>query len=281
MMLKGKGICENIIGLKQTTGKVAGIYEHCFNILNGDGQLITVFGDTDQYSTRAVLCEFNGSMQALPIRDGEEVILGPGKIQTAHVTIDWSEAEYIHLQRSPLLLSDGYEVTGNISRNISRNMETVLRIIKSKGKGSPLLEQDSMIRKKAAIGMERLKKDYVEGLRSLVGLGIGLTPSCDDLLGGMAAWMYLTGKETEFLTALRSFLREYGAVYTTAVSSNLLYDIACGVINHGIYELICAIIGDGKDLERLTGRVMDYGSTSGMETCLGIVMGYHFEKDGE
>ena len=172
-------------------------------------------------------------------------------------------------------------------------MERILEMVRSSGRKSPLLEMDSPIRRRAAEGIARLKIDYRGGLESLVGLGIGLTPSCDDLLGGMAAWMYLTGQAPAFLEELRRFLKEKGEVCTTAVSRNLLADVACGIVNDGIYELICRIVsdgssdqrcglaGEGSSLERLTKRVMDYGSTSGMETCLGIVLGYHLGRNGE
>lgn len=279
MILRAKGICDNVAYQRHSSGRVAGIYRHCFNILDEDGELITVFGDAEHYSTRAVLCECSKAMWELPIGEGMKVGLKPGKIQLPHMTIDWSEAKFIHLHRSPLFIND--EQRKAAEENITQNMKRVLEYIKSSGKISPLLDGDSVIAKKAATGIKMLKTDYMNGLKSLIGLGIGLTPSCDDMLGGMAAWMYLTGKEPEFLSALCSFLNVYGAVYTTAVSRNLLRDITSGIINDEIYNLICAIAGDGRDLEFLTRCVMDYGSTSGIETGLGIVMGYQFRKDGE
>lgn len=288
-------------GLKPEAGRIAGIYKSCFNVLTEGGQLLTVFGDADRYSTRAILCNWDKPIWELPIDEGMEARLEAGTLQLPKLTIDWTEAEKLEYKRKPFWMDLWMQQADPAEQK--RRAFRVLELVKSSGKASPLLDQASPVGRRAAAGIERLKQDYMDGLSSLVGLGIGLTPSCDDLLGGMAAWMYLTGQEPAYLEVFGRFLKERGSVYTTAVSRNLLTDTVSGIINEEIYELVCAIAGEkiGRQngeqadrdvtehrkqtvdevLIRLTGQVLNYGSTSGAETCLGIVLGCCFRKNGE
>ena len=58
------------------------------------------------------------------------------------------------------------------------------------------------------------------------------------------------------------------------LSKNLLTDVAKGYINGSLYNLICAVANDEKSIEKCALDMIDYGSTSGTETCYGVILGY-------
>ena len=105
-------------------------------------------------------------------------------------------------------------------------------------------------------------------------MGAGLTPSCDDIISGISAYFYLNGIGERFNALLAKYLYENGDFATTAVSKNLLTDVAKGYINGSLYNLICAVANDEKSIEKCALDMIDYGSTSGTETCYGVILGY-------
>ena len=147
-------------------------------------------------------------------------------------------------------------------------------------KKSPIFE-DGIIKEKAERGFDILKTDLQRGFEALIGLGIGLTPSCDDMLSGMSALFHLTNTGHAFNTALASFLQSKGDLVTTTVSKNLLSDCACGHINELLYNVIYSIFKRRNDIEKHTLQLLEVGSSSGSETCAGILMGYNFLKNKE
>ena len=112
-------------------------------------------------------------------------------------------------------------------------------------------------------------------------MGAGLTPSCDDIFSGISAYFYLNGIGERFNAILAEYLVKNGDVVTTSVSKNLLLDVAKGYINSTLYNVICAVAYDEKAVEKCALDMMDYGSTSGTETCYGVILGYLLSRKKE
>ena len=263
-------ICEPIYDLPWSRGRVAGIYNTCFNVLTESEQLITIFKKSNKFSTRALLTDIDSPIPSLGLSEGAEIFREEGAIKVGSIVFGLSGAEKIITKRSPITPSDEYE----------SNFSLFSEILERNRKRSPIFE-DGIIKEKAERGFEILKTDLQSGFESLVGLGIGLTPSCDDMLSGMSALFHLTSTGTDFNTALANFLQSKGDLVTTTVSKNLLADCAHGHINEVLYNVIYSILKNRSDIEKYTLQLLEVGSSSGSETCAGILSGYNFLKDKE
>ncbi len=255
--------CTNVIKTDWQSGIVAGVYNSCFNILTDERYLITVFKSTDKFSTRAMISDVCSDMNIFSAANGTRVCYKEGAIIVGG---------HIFLINSPKIIPV-YRDTINQSENVEKNMNYFEFLMTLNAKKSPFFE-DGFFKSKAQKGFNTLKKDIIKGLDMLLGLGIGLTPSCDDIIGGMAAYFHLSGKGDVFNCKLKQFLAEKGEYVTTCVSKNLLEDVSCGYINQTLYNLIYAIMCKSDDIEKHTIEMINYGSTSGTETCLGILNAY-------
>lgn len=263
-------ICEPIYDLKWKSGTVIGIYSSCFNVLTDTNQLITFFKKTNKFSTRALVTDIESPIPLQCLSEGAKAFCNGKSITVGDLVFDLTGAEKIVTNYPPV------KATAEYTKNISLFED----ILKRNCKKSPIFE-NGIIKEKAEKGFKILKTDLVAGFESLIGLGIGLTPSCDDMLAGMSAWFHLTDTGHEFNKALAEFLDKKGDLVTTTVSKNLLLDSAKGHINEIVYNVINSILTNKGDIEKYTLQLIGYGSSSGTETCAGILNGYNFIKEKE
>lgn len=119
-----------------------------------------------------------------------------------------------------------------------------------------------------------------DAARRIVGLGDGLTPSCDDLLVGLAGALRLFAGHRRLgawaraaRAALSAAIEEAGAL-TTPVSRHFLRAAARGRFAERAKDLLEAVRGDGeKTVASAAARVLDYGVTSGADLVFGIALG--------
>jgi Protein of unknown function (DUF2877) len=115
--------------------------------------------------------------------------------------------------------------------------------------------------------------------RCLLGLGLGLTPSADDLLCGLMLAYFL------FTENLKRNLRKAAEInkailhyctQTTTLSQNYLRQAAAGngteLTETVIESLLTSKIGSGR-VARATIGLLSLGSTSGTDTAIGIMLG--------
>ncbi len=263
MNLKVTHICENVNKINWHIGRTAGIYKNCFNVITEGNELVTFFKKTDRFSTRAVLTDFCSNMTFLPLSDGMRVTRFEKYILAGEVVFDMTCPETISVKR------------GKISNDedIEKNIGILKKTLEIYGRKSPVFE-NKILSEKVKCGFELLKANPMSGFSALIGLGAGLTPSCDDIISGISAYFYLNGIGERFNALLAKYLYENGDFSTTAVSKNLLTDVADGYINGSLYNLICAVANDEKSIEKCALDMIDYGSTSGTETCYGVILGY-------
>ena len=111
----------------------------------------------------------------------------------------------------------------------------------------------------------------VEHLESVVGLGLGLTPTGDDVLVGLLA--SLKGRGSQHTSDLEDLMRGY-ADRTTDVSADLLRAAAAGYFPFALVDLANSKPDRGAgEIESLVRRICAIGATSGMDTLLGFMMG--------
>ena len=263
MNLKVTHICENVNKINWHIGRTAGIYKNCFNVITEGNELVTFFKKTDRLSTRALLTDFCSNMTSLPLSDGMRVTRFEKYILAGEVVFDMTCPETISVKRGKI--SNGAD--------IEKNIGILKKTLEIYGRKSPVFE-DKILSEKVKCGFELLKANPMSGFSALIGLGAGLTPSCDDIISGISAYFYLNGIGERFNALLAKYLYENGDTVTTAVSKNLLTDVADGYINGSLYNLICSVANDEKSIEKCALDMIDYGSTSGTETCYGVILGY-------
>ncbi|MBC8595909.1 DUF2877 domain-containing protein [Qingrenia yutianensis] len=263
MNLKVTHICENVNKINWHIGRTAGIYKNCFNVITEENELVTFFKKTDRFSTRAVLTDFCSNMTFLQLSDGMRVTRFEKCILAGNVVFDMACPEIISVKRGKI----------QHGADIQKNIGILKKTLEIYGRKSPVFE-DKILSEKVKYGFELLKENPLSGFSALIGLGAGLTPSCDDIISGISAYFYLNGIGERFNGILAKYLYENGDFSTAAVSKNLLTDVANGYINSSLYNLICAVANDEKSIEKCALDMIDYGSTSGTETCYGVILGY-------
>jgi len=107
-----------------------------------------------------------------------------------------------------------------------------------------------------------------EATRSLVGLGEGLTPSCDDFLLGLLAVLYYAGAPG--YAPLADAVRRHVAG-TTPVSANYLRLAADGGFSERIETAALALLSNG-DAPAAAAALIASGQSSGTDSLVGIIM---------
>lgn len=260
-------ICENIFDLNWKYGNVLGVYNSCFNIITDKKEIVTIFKNTNKFSTRAMITNLN---KIPPVCDGMRAKNENGIIEIEKFWFNTNNAKIIKTKREPLTLSN----------DIHQNILIFEDVVKKYQNKSPLFNK-GIIKNKADEGFKKLNVSLYDGFKSLIGLGIGLTPSCDDVISGICAYFYLCNIKSDFNKYLIDYLDKYGDDATTLVSKNLLCDVTKGYINSSLYNVIYAILNEKNNIEKYTLDLIDYGSSSGLETCMGILKGYKMTNNKE
>lgn len=120
------------------------------------------------------------------------------------------------------------------------------------------------------------KRDLlVRAAKGLIGLGVGLTPSGDDILGGMVSALYLTSSE-ERAAFFSEIVTEnlVGGGCTTLVSENMLRFILSGEIPDAIFCAVESLSGNKRrDVVHAFEKLIAFGSSSGTEIAMGVCLG--------
>lgn len=131
---------------------------------------------------------------------------------------------------------------------------------------------------------ERDSQRIGEQVGRLIGLGIGLTPSADDVLTGLLASFFSTD-ETEGNVSLAKLLRDaiqsrLTPEKTTRVSYTQLWYASNGMFSEKVIALLETLHSDHNPVE-LTHRVdwmLSHGATSGAEMTMGVLIGLEITK---
>lgn len=115
-------------------------------------------------------------------------------------------------------------------------------------------------------------------IRTLIGLGAGLTPSCDDFLVGYLAglWCTLRGKpeREQFIATLGKGVFEL-SMLTNNVSRTYLYHATHGQVSSLLVALVESICRQeySENLVENAQAAMDVGHSSGLATVFGLLVG--------
>jgi hypothetical protein len=110
-----------------------------------------------------------------------------------------------------------------------------------------------------------------EGAAGLIGLGPGLTPSGDDLIGGALCALHATGSG-EAMARLAAWALPLAGKATNRISQAHLACAAQGECGEAVNDAIVALLsGDAPDLARIDA----IGHTSGWDALAGVGLALH------
>jgi hypothetical protein len=113
----------------------------------------------------------------------------------------------------------------------------------------------------------------------LLGLGIGLTPSGDDVLAGLLTTLIVTAPQATAVAAVAATqtLAALATRRTTAVSAGYLLQAGQGYVTERLGNLLTSIVVDGGRapgrLNERAAKMLAHGATSGAELVLGLLLG--------
>lgn len=113
--------------------------------------------------------------------------------------------------------------------------------------------------------------DIENEIVAMIGLGIGLTPSGDDYLAGLSAFLFLDGHPAckyrhLFISALRKGERK-----TTPLSAITLHETISQRYREVIYRFINQIVsGDLSNIQQAINNIKKIGSSSGCDMLCGM-----------
>jgi len=113
---------------------------------------------------------------------------------------------------------------------------------------------------------------------NLIGLGPGLTPSCDDILAGFMASLRFAEENRiiagDHITRVIEEIASCVPNRTTILSEEYLMHAAVGEANEPVVSLLQRILTAGPgEVRSATRRLLSVGASSGTEIALGILLG--------
>ena len=120
---------------------------------------------------------------------------------------------------------------------------------------------------------------------SILGLGPGLTPSCDDFIAGLILSLNTAStslcrnepKAVEFFEKMSEELAALAKEKTTIYSSWFISESAIGEGPKAALELIFSIISNSPEkVSAISKELISVGATSGADTAIGIYYGIRF-----
>lgn len=125
-----------------------------------------------------------------------------------------------------------------------------------------------------------IPNDGLHGIRTLLGLGPGLTPSGDDFLGGMMIALSALGCHGP-LGRLAATVRRLAPARTTPISVSHLAAAMAGQGGAPVHVALNALLaGDIATLSPALDRIGSVGHSSGWDTLAGIVTVLREWRDG-
>lgn len=148
---------------------------------------------------------------------------------------------------------------------------------------SPFLVQAVKPLEDLVLGINAGNVDLVwRGANGLSGLGVGLTPSGDDLLTGLTGALILLGeaspREKDY-TLLVPYIVDAAQGKTNLIALNYLIQAQCGQVSTALANFISSISATTSyTVEDALRNLFSFGATSGSELALGAYIGLSLES---
>ncbi|MGH7890529.1 MAG: DUF2877 domain-containing protein [Thermodesulfobacteriota bacterium] len=290
------------------TARVHSVFDRGFYIQFSRNHLITVIKNSSYIAPSSILIELadNEGFNSIGIKEGMEV-----KIDKNSMIIG-DGALIIKFNKSsvwfppPLPDRDELISLGKIGLNL-RILRDVIYTCPSREGLVPLLENvelygpTQLFLKPQKPSFPETARPYIETLMwglfggdlntvvsmssQILGLGPGLTPSCDDFLTGLILSLNVCGKllaqkkknELGFYRKVSSEICRAAKVKTTIYSQNFLNAARAGECPKAVVELVLSLLSKHpNEVAVVSKTVINMGETSGADIAIGVYYGVRF-----
>ncbi|OIP13662.1 MAG: hypothetical protein AUJ99_01515 [Caldisericum sp. CG2_30_36_11] len=128
------------------------------------------------------------------------------------------------------------------------------------------------LKEKIKITFKALMNGYFDAVNELKGVGFGLTPQGDDIINGIVIALYifeqLSGVKTVNIREKFYLQSSNGNV----LSNTFIYYSSVGRFYEYFKDYLLAILSDGKNVESVTRRILNFGETSGADILTGFII---------
>lgn len=290
-----------LLSTKGVIGEVFGVFDRTVNVLSKDRELLTLARKDVPKSPNIVLLDLPSHicMPEFGIETGANLISSGSFIQIE------KRKMLISLDKATLWNPQKLIETGLATKDIIKNCDAArdigIRYGKRGGLADLLESFDALVKDKTvdtqgfnlyarnAFSHVRMLAKAVlsKNLRGisapvsrLIGLGPGLTPSCDDtLIGFMSSLLLVTealGGNINYARKINHTIASLVNDQTTLLSQKLLEHAATGETVELIHNVVEATVaGTEEQVQEATFELLTVGHYSGTDALLGILLGFH------
>ena len=284
------------------------IFEHAIYIDCDKEGLIKIIKDKEFVSsTSIVLKEMeNNSFKSLEIQGKEELVLKDNEIISEEIGFSlnlanasiWNSPELPN--KSEMLSLEEINLNLRILRDLiytAPSKDGLVPLLENVEKYGPLevfvKEQKPTMSEKARPYIDALMWGIFSGdiesikrsVDPILGLGPGLTPSCDDFLAGLILSLNTAGSSLfnsepatmQFFSDTSKKISELATDKTTIYSQSFINEAAQGEGPKAALDLIFSVITKSPDrVAEFSKKLISVGATSGADICIGIYYGIRF-----
>lgn len=254
-------------------GKVHSVFNHALNIVDANGTLFTLTDHTLESGPQCFnVADLN--FDSLHIKEGDRVRLKSDAICIDHkVNIDLRDVRCIEQHKLQLTHHPYLKKTLQAIEQSTPFQTYTLkqRNVFEKAIYNRIETQSNQILNEIQHGSNNVES-Y---LKSLIGLGIGLTPSGDDFLTGLAYISSLEGFNNPSLTKQLKTLSEHVLRDSNLISYTQFVNALNQEVRSEVSKTCAHILNGNADTtwndEKL--RILNIGSSSGYDMLKGILFG--------
>lgn len=307
--MNATAICKELyeyIQNNQPIGQVHSVFDNSFNVLDENNQFITFLGPSKPMSPNSIKIREKSSFLNSDIKQGQKLTFLKDYvlIEDSNIEVFYNKASL--WDKKPLLFLDGgleKEFVENVLKKLNKMGSFIVKEGKKDGiapllktligriKGLELLLDNKMnLSKREEFIRERFLSfidSYIMGdldaiarkAGSIVGYGVGLTPSMDDFLSGiMVSQVYLSAYLNHDLSRtfeVNKAIIKHIKNKTTLISQEMMIHSSRGEVNEDVRNLMIFFITGSslEDFYKCLKKVSDIGETSGIDMISGIYIG--------
>jgi len=284
------------------------VFEHAIYIHNGENSFIKIIKDKEFISSNTIIISGmeSQSFKSLDIENRTELEINNDNITAKEngFTLNLGNASTWYPPELPdeseLLSIEEINLNLRILKDIiytSPSREGLVPLLENVDKQGPLevfvKDQKPTMSEKARPYIDALMWGIMSGdieavkisAGSILGLGPGLTPSCDDFLAGLMLSLNTAGVSlfknepytAQFFSNISKEISTLAKEKTTIYSQSFLSEAALGEGPKTVLDLIYTIITKSpQQVAEISKKLVGVGATSGADISIGIYYGIRF-----
>lgn len=290
------------------TIKSHSVFEHAIYMHDGEDGFIKIIKDKEFVSPTSIVISGmdNISFKSMEMQDGTQMEFLKDKITSKEGdfslhfgnALTWQLPEFP--QESEIISVEEINLNLRIFKDIiytSPSREGLVPLLENVDKLGPMevfvKDQKPSMSEKARPYIDALMWGIMSGdietiknsAGSILGLGPGLTPSCDDFIAGLILTLNTVSislckdepKAVEFFEKMSEDLASLAKEKTTIYSESFIRESAIGEGSKAALDVIFSIITKSpEEVASISKKLISVGATSGADIAIGIYYGIRF-----